>query len=118
MRAFVRSFVVALALASLAVFAATADASALYCERRIVSGGDTQDRVLALCGEPASMATRVDTQTRFLYARGIVVGAYTVSVRYDVWVYDFGPTRLMVELVFEDGTLARESTLGYGTNRR
>jgi len=100
------------------ILATTAPASALYCERRIVSDGDTPDRVLSLCGEPASMDTRYGTHTELIYVRGVVVGSYMVTVRYDVWVYDFGPQRFMVELLFENGVLTRENTLGYGTARR
>ena len=33
---------------------------------------------------------------------------------YDVWYYNFGPQRLLVRLLFRDGRLAREESLGYG----
>jgi hypothetical protein len=35
---------------------------------------------------------------------------------YDVWYYNFGPRKLMVRLLFLNGRLAREETLGYGVN--
>jgi hypothetical protein len=40
-----------------------------------------------------------------------------VSVRIDVWIYDFGPQRFMEELTFENGILRQLRTLGRGTAR-
>ncbi|HET6545438.1 MAG TPA: DUF2845 domain-containing protein [Rhodanobacteraceae bacterium] len=36
------------------------------------------------------------------------------EIQYDVWYYNFGPRELMRRLVFRDGVLMREDTLGYG----
>ncbi len=35
---------------------------------------------------------------------------------YDVWYYNFGPQRLLVRLLFRDGRLVREESLGYGVS--
>ena len=38
------------------------------------------------------------------------------EVQFDVWYYNFGPRQLMRQLVFRDGLLEREQTLGYGVD--
>lgn len=95
----------------------TSPASALYCNRRIVGTGNVPAYVMSVCGEPASMISRVESRPQVVWdARGNSA-MYVDYVQVDIWVYDFGPNRLMVELTFEDGVLGRERTLGYGTQR-
>ena len=50
-----------------------------------------------------------------------VIGAYgplerQSSVQFDVWYYNFGRHQLMRRLLFRDGVLLREETLGYGVD--
>ena len=96
----------------------TADAQALSCQKRIVSRGDSQARVRALCGEPVQVDEAVLERSRMVLRAGpgrTVVGdqvAYSVVVA--KWTYDFGPQRLMQELTFENGTLTQLRTLGRG----
>jgi hypothetical protein len=106
------SFIVA------SVSALASPASALYCNRRIVGTGDAPSYVRALCGEPASATMRIESRSQLVYGRGPSAGVAAVitsHVQVDTWIYDFGPNRFMIELVFEDGVLGSERTLGYGT---
>lgn len=94
-------------------------AHALSCNNRLVVVGDPSARVRSLCGDPATVTTRVEQRSVTVHRRaasGVIVSeTISVSVTVETWVYDFGPQRLMQQLVFEDGTLRAIDTLGYGT---
>lgn len=99
-------------------------AQAFWCHGRLVLEGDRMHEVRANCGEPASQITRMEESTFYAGgARRAADGSFyggsarTVSVQIDIWVYDFGPTRFMEELRFEDGVLRRLTALGRGTRR-
>src|SRR5690606_10091552 len=106
-------------LAALALTAAffawdASSAEALSCRNRLVDLGDPMVRVQHLCGDPASVSERVVHRTqqvaRYVSPGVVVSDTVTVSVTQTVWVYDFGPTRFMRELVFEGGRLAAIDT--------
>jgi hypothetical protein len=111
--------VVALALTTACFVWDASSAHAMSCRNRLVNVGDPMVRVQDLCGEPASVTERVVHRTRhvrrYISAGVVVVDAITVSAIVTVWLYDFGPSRFMRELVFEEGRLAVIETLRYGT---
>ena len=41
---------------------------------------------------------------------------WLASVGFEAWYYNFGPRQLLRRLVFRDGFLVREETLGYGVD--
>jgi len=91
---------------------ASAQADAMRCGNRVVSTGEQDFQVRERCGEPfwSDRYTTVD-----------VIGAYgpleqQTSVDFDIWYYNFGPRQLLRRLVFRDGRLLREDTLGYGVS--
>jgi hypothetical protein len=96
-------------------------AHALQCGRRLVTTGDRAHYVRSVCGEPSSVSTRAVTRSQSAAARigphSIIGEGVTVTVLVETWVYDFGPRRLMAELVLEDGVVVATRTLGYGTVR-
>src|SRR5690242_13467274 len=107
------------AIAVVVVGSGAGEAHALWCQQRLVSIGDSPFRVRTLCGEPASVATRVeqrsvDTVRRIDGAQVVVVESHTVTVAVEEWVYDFGPERLTRRLVFENGVLRSVQTGRYG----
>lgn len=110
----------ALAAGGLVLLSHASPALALSCSQRIVDRGDSSVYVRSVCGEPAGMTTRTESRSQFVYGPtydGTVGGSsITVTVQIDVWVYDFGRTRFMEELTFENGVLRNIRTLGYGTN--
>ncbi len=78
----------------------------------------------SVCGEPTYFTTRTETRTIYVSpygdTRGVPYGygvgyAQTVTVVIDVLVYDFGPTRFIDELTFENGVLRTDRIAGYGT---
>ena len=69
-------------------------AHALRCGTNIVNIGDTKDEVMQRCGPPIWVDSYVES-------RGLV------RQPVEAWTYDFGKTRFMQELLFEDGVLRR-----------
>lgn len=93
-------------------------AHALSCDGRLVESGDNIAYVRGICGEPTYVTTH--QEMRSVYgAYGSRYGYYgsqaAVTVQVDVLVYDFGPTRFIEELTFENGVLRGERIAGYGT---
>jgi hypothetical protein len=112
-----------LALAAALAFTALASpAQAFWCGTSLVLEGDSIVRIRDLCGEPASAITTTESRTTFVGGTSGVGGfagtAVTRTVQIDILVYDFGPTRFMEELRFENGVLVSTRALGRGTRRR
>lgn len=83
---------------------------AMRCGNRLVGPGDRDFQVRDRCGDPfwIEYGTEID-----------VIGQYGRIERQretpiETWTYHFGPTQLMRRLVFRNGVLSREDTLGYG----
>lgn len=112
-------FVLVVAFMTAAFAWDASQAQAMTCQNRLVTVGDSMARVRSLCGEPSTVSERVvqrQREVRRLVRPGVVVSdVITVSVTLTEWVYDFGPTRLMRQVVFEDGTVRMIDTLGYGS---
>lgn len=103
-----------LAMTALAALlaAGTASADSMRCGSKLLTDGDPSDKVLALCGPPAAIERR-EILRPWGYQRGVTVhSTYEVSV--ELWTYNFGPSKLMYRLRFEDGLLVDVDTLGHG----
>ena len=84
----------------------TEHAIALRCSNKIVDIGDRLHKVHRFCGDP----TYVDS-----YDQPVSIYPYpNASKHIDVWTYNFGSTRFMQELIFENGILRYINQLGYG----
>jgi hypothetical protein len=86
----------------------------LRCDGKIISEGAARAKVAQLCGNP----TQIDQKSLFVPLastgyRGNQSPA-TVEVQVEVWVYNFGPDRLMQRIRFEDGLVVRIESIGYG----
>jgi hypothetical protein len=91
-----------------------ATAQSLRCDGKIISEGATRAKVAALCGNPV----QVDQKSLYVPLassghRGNPIPA-TVEVQVEVWIYNFGPDRLMQRIRFEDGLVVRIESIGYG----
>lgn len=100
------------ALLLLTLLLASPSAFALRCGSRLVGEGDQDFQVRERCGEPFWTDRYVNVE---------IIGAHGAleqqrEVQFDVWYYNFGPRQLMRRLVFGDGRLLQEDTLGYGVN--
>lgn len=104
----------------------SAGAQSLRCGETLITEGTTQAEVAARCGQPA----QIDRQA--LYSEGAVglpggsapgngpglllgiVRRSGSEVSVEIWIYNFGPSRLMERIRFEDGVVAKIESLGYG----
>ena len=91
-----------------------AAADSMRCGTKLMTDGDPSDKVLAYCGEPASIERREILRGYGYYHGTTVNTAYEVSV--ELWTYNFGPHKLMYRLRFEDGLLVDVDTLSHGYN--
>lgn len=98
----------ALLILTLALF--STNALALRCGNRVIAAAAQDFQVRASCGEP--FWTDRYTNIEVIGARGPLERQREVQL--DVWYYNFGPRQLMRALLFRDGILLREDTLGYG----
>jgi Protein of unknown function (DUF2845) len=90
----------------------TAAADSMRCGSKLMTDGDPADKVEAYCGPPAAIERR-EILRPYGYNRGIMVhSSYEVSV--ELWTYNFGPSKLMYRLRFEDGILVDVDTLSHG----
>jgi hypothetical protein len=90
-------------------------ASALQCEGRLVSAGQSPWEVQVICGAPAQIEDSVEVILKPAYdLYGRVVGHLPIAVPKSVWIYNFGPTRLIYVLTFREGKLVNIETEGYG----
>jgi hypothetical protein len=108
----------ALLLAGLAAAAAAA-ADSFSCGSRVIATGMQDTDVRAACGDPTEARHDGILRRPTIWSQGrpIVVGGQPVPVPVERWLYDFGPSRLMRRLRFDDGVLVEITTLGYGASR-
>jgi Protein of unknown function (DUF2845) len=124
-------------VALIACFPLSAVAQSLQCGEKTITEGATQTEVAARCGQPA----QIDHQT--IYSEGgtataggpapirgpagpprpgmpvpMLPGIGTRSateIPVELWTYNFGPTRLMQRIRFENGVVTHIESLGYGS---
>ncbi|MEX0975696.1 MAG: DUF2845 domain-containing protein [Woeseia sp.] len=99
-------------------------AHALRCGSKLVLDGMLEQEVIRHCGEPTSIRhlgyvvrsfnpmTRRNLSGLQIYRNGH--GNYYHEIPVTVFIYNFGPRKLMRELRFEGGMLTDIETLGYG----
>ncbi len=126
------------ALLLLGLMSVSGQSLALRCGNRLIDKNDPKPKVQAICGEPAYKEMREVAYPSYCGDGGYYsddgysydrrrYGSYNynsrryrsnyVPCRYrtiDVWVYNFGPRKFMVELVFRRGVVKEINTLEYG----
>jgi Protein of unknown function (DUF2845) len=100
----------------LTALAGTADADGLRCGNKLVSEGDTRSEVSAKCGDPTETdhSSIMAPAVTWIHGQPVQVGGGLIEIPVDVWVYNFGPNRLMSRIRFENGRVVAIETLGYG----
>ena len=95
----------------------------LRCQGRIVSIGDTQSEVLEKCGKPDEVTQREESPNSYIsqifdyeQERYIAPKLIKGPIRVELWTYDFGPTRFIRYLRFENGKLIKIETGDKGSN--
>lgn len=103
---------------------------ALRCGNKLIDKGDSKPKVISVCGEPTYKELRevlypphcnsgiykddIYDRRGFHYYQN---SSHYVNCRYrniDVWTYNFGPRKFMVELIFRRGRVYEINTLEYG----
>jgi hypothetical protein len=104
------------AMAIAAFWAQGAGADSFRCGTRLVSDGDSMDKVAALCGEPTNIQRHevLQRQLRWYRGRPYYSSLEPVPVPVEYWTYNLGPSKLMRRLKFEDGLLVDVETLSHG----
>jgi hypothetical protein len=107
------------ALATLAValiWTGGAAADSFRCGTRLVTDGDSTDKVEALCGPPTDIQRREVLQrpVRWHHGRPFFTSFEPVLIPIEYWTYNLGPSKLMRRLKFEDGLLIDVETLNHG----
>jgi hypothetical protein len=105
-----------LATAVAVLYAQGAAADSFRCGTRLVSDGDSTDKVAALCGPPSSIQRREVLQRpiRWYSGRPYYTSYEPVPIPIEYWIYNLGPNKLMRRLKFEDGLLVDVETLSHG----
>jgi hypothetical protein len=83
----------------------------------VVSSGDTTAEVLTKCGAPTQREKRQECREPHAGRRradGQKSSRGTDCITVDTWIYNFGPRRLVHELIFKSGKLTAIQTPGYG----
>jgi len=103
-------------MAIVALWAPGAGADSFRCGTRLVSDGDSTDKVEALCGPPSSIQHHEILRRPVYWVRGRpYYSSYEpVPVPVEYWTYNLGPHKLMRRLKFEDGLLVDVETLTHG----
>lgn len=91
-------------------------ASALRCGKRLVREGDSLGKVLRTCGVPESQTSWVEYHVLHgeAHSGDVSQDPVYIPVLIEEWVYDFGATRFVQQLHFEDHILRNIQPLGYG----
>jgi hypothetical protein len=93
-------------------------ADSFRCGNKLVTDGDTADKVLALCGPPTSI-TRSEVMRRpviWRFGRPYYLSDDLVPVPVEFWTYNLGTNKLMRRIKLEDGLVVEIETLGKGYN--
>ena len=93
-----------------------AHADAMRCGSRLVTFGDTRAAVRNICGEPSDVQTRtiVRRPSYDFHGRPIYFADGYVEIPVEIWIYNFGPYKLMRQIRFVDGRVDEIETIGYG----
>lgn len=99
-------------------------AFALRCGRHLIDKGDGFGKVAKYCGNPTNVQTRSIIRTRGVAGErklrtqrqitGQVYDQVSVEIVVEEWDYNFGPQRLSRRITFEDGVVAKITSIGYG----
>jgi hypothetical protein len=102
-----------LPLALLCWAPALAVSQTLQCSNKIISEGSTRWELSSLCGDPTQVEHKTIYNNVSATAPTVVAGT-TTEVHLEMWIYNFGPTRLMQRIWLEDGVVVRIESMGYG----
>jgi len=77
----------------------------LRCGSKLITQGTSQAKIAALCGQPVQVVHPPAYN-------GIVPGASDVQT--EIWIFNFGPNKLMQRIRFRNGIADGIDSVGYG----
>ncbi len=103
-------------IASFLSLVAASPAFAFRCGTKLVTEGDTRSEVIQKCGDPVEIDRRsIFRQPLYwIHGRPYNIGSALVEIPVEIWIYNFGPSKLMRQVRFVDGKVDQIETLGYG----
>jgi len=97
---------------------AVGSADTLRCGSKLISEGDSIEKLLQYCGEPIEQKrTWITRQPRFEYGGQEIPFEGSEDVPVDLWTYDFGANKLMRRIRLVAGKVDSIETLEHGTAR-
>jgi hypothetical protein len=90
-----------------------APAHAFRCGTRIITRGDSAEKILRFCGEPTSVQTRL-SQRAFVDRFGRVFPTLVEDIVIEEWTFNRGRHQLVRVVRLENGYVAGIKHLGYG----
>lgn len=108
--------IAACAAALLGAWPSAAGADSFRCGQRLVTDGDSIDKVEALCGAPSSIQRHeiLARRVRWFRGRPYYTSYDPEPIPVEFWTYNLGSRKLMRRLKFEDGLLVDVETLEHG----
>ena len=94
-----------------------ASAQAMECGNKLITRGDSISKVATLCGNPAQVdRTSIvrSSSASLVNGQWVQSGGAQVEIPVEVWLYNFGPDKLMQQIRFEDGRVVKIESLDYG----
>ena len=99
------------------LLASNASADSLRCGSKVITEGDTIEKVQQYCGEPTeTQRTWMTRKPRFEYGGQEIPFEGSEDVPVDLWTYDFGPNKLVRRIRFIAGKVDSIETREHGTN--
>jgi len=89
--------------------------TSLRCGSRLVEPGNSTAKIINYCGQPASVEryeNRVPVET-VDQASGRTITTFE-SRPYQVWIYNFGPSRLVTKVRVRNNVIESMESAGYG----
>lgn len=94
-----------------------ASAQAMECGNKLITRGDSISKVATLCGNPAQVdRTSIvrSASAGWVNGRWVQSGGAQVEIPVEIWLYNFGPDKLMQQIRFENGRVVKIETLDFG----
>jgi Protein of unknown function (DUF2845) len=85
-----------------------------HCDQQAFRLGDSSFDVLSRCGEPALREEKQVSHSAFRSSGSGQVAGGSAGATVEIWTYNFGSRTFIRHLQFENGTLVRIETGGYG----
>ena len=100
------------------LLAGPAVADSFRCGNKLITDGDSADKLIARCGEPTgvTLTTILGRPVGWRFGSPYYLSNDLVEVAVEYWTYNQGPNKLMRRLRLEDGIVTEVETLGPGYN--